>query len=60
LISTSANLSGDPSPTCFDEVHAAIKSGVDFIVNERLTEKMVKPSSIIKINNDGTFKIIRK
>jgi L-threonylcarbamoyladenylate synthase len=60
LISTSANLSGDPSPTCFDEVHTAIKSGVDFILDERIHEKMVKPSSILKINSDSSFKIIRK
>lgn len=60
LISTSANVSGDPSPTCFDDIHARIKSGVDFILDERTHEKMAKPSSIIKLNNDASFKIIRK
>ena len=60
LISTSANLSGDSSPTCFDDVSPVIKSGVDFILDERTKEKMTKPSTIIKINNDSSFKIIRK
>lgn len=60
LISTSANLSGEPSPTCFDDVSSEIKAGVDFILDERTKEKMTKPSTIIKINNDSSFKIIRK
>lgn len=60
LISTSANLSGEPSPTCFDDVSPLIKSGVGFILDERTKETMTKPSTIIKINNDSSFKIIRK
>lgn len=60
IISTSANFSGEPSPTCFDDVSPQIKSGVDFILDERTKEKMTTPSTIIKINNDSSFKIIRK
>jgi len=60
LVSTSANLSGEPHPTNFEEVSSAIKENVDGILEERLTEKMVKPSQIIKIDLDGTVKIIRK
>ena len=60
LISTSANLSGEPSPACFDDVSPQIKSGVDLILDERTKEIMTKPSTIIKINNDSSFKIIRK
>lgn len=60
LISTSANLSGQPSPTCFDDISPEIKAKVDYIFDERTKEKMTKPSTIIKINNDSSFKIIRK
>lgn len=60
LVSTSANLTGEPSPTCFDDVSEVIKSGVDAIVPLRQNEKMVKPSQIIKIGLNGEVKIIRK
>lgn len=60
IVSTSANLSGEPIPTKFDEIHPEIKSGVDVIVEERLNEVCTKPSQIIKIDLDGTVKVIRK
>jgi L-threonylcarbamoyladenylate synthase len=60
LISTSANTSGEPSPTCFDDIEDAIKRSVDYIVEEKVHEKCVKPSKIIKINNDHSIKILRK
>jgi L-threonylcarbamoyladenylate synthase len=59
IVSTSANLSGEKIPTCFDEIAPQLKNGVDAIVNERLTEKMTTPSQIIKIDIDGSVKIIR-
>lgn len=60
LVSTSANLSGESHPSCFDEISNEIKANVDGILEERLQEKMTKPSQIIKIDLDGTIKIIRK
>lgn len=60
LVSTSANLSGEPHPTNFSEIAQGIKEGVDGILEERLNEKMTTPSQIIKIDLDGTIKIIRK
>lgn len=60
LVSTSANLSGQPSPTCYDNVDSAIKKNVDFILKERLTEKMTTPSQIIKIGISGDVKVLRK
>ena len=60
LVSTSANLSGQPSPTCFDDIDKSIKEKVDFILKERLTEKMITPSQIIKIGISGDVKILRK
>jgi L-threonylcarbamoyladenylate synthase len=60
LVSTSANLSGDASPTCFADVHPEIKAAVDSIVELRLDEKNTQASQIIKINLDSSFEIIRK
>ena len=60
LVSTSANLSGQPSPTCFDTIDASIKKNVDFILKERLKEKMITPSQIIKIGVNGDVKVLRK
>lgn len=61
LVSTSANLSGEPSPANFDEISEAIKSSVDYVVNYRQHEvKKSAPSRIIKLEMDGTFQIIRK
>lgn len=60
LVSTSANLSGEVHPTCFADIPAIIKEKVDVIVEERLAEKQIAPSQIIKIGLDGSVKIIRK
>lgn len=59
LVSTSANLSGLPFPTCFDEVDTSIKENVSAIVEERLNEKCTAPSKIIKIGLDSSVKVIR-
>ena len=60
LISTSANTSGTPSPTRFDEIQSEIKNGVDSIVEEKVNEKMNTPSQIIKIGVGGDVKVIRE
>ncbi len=60
IVSTSANISGVPSPKNFKEISPAILEGVDYIVNLPLQNKNAKPSSIIKIGGDSTVKIIRK
>ncbi len=60
LVSTSANISNHPNPTCFSEIDESLKKDVDGTVFERLNETMNLPSQIIKIDLDGTVKIIRK
>ncbi|MDD2982330.1 MAG: L-threonylcarbamoyladenylate synthase [Crocinitomicaceae bacterium] len=60
LVSTSANISGEANPTCFDDVNQKLKEGVDAIVMERLTEKNTAVSQIIKIGVDYSVEIIRK
>jgi L-threonylcarbamoyladenylate synthase len=60
LLSTSANLSGEPSPTCFDDINNIIKKGVDFTIEMRQNERCTKPSSILKIGRDQSIQVIRK
>lgn len=61
IVSTSANISGEPSPGNFSEISEAIKSRVDYIVSYRQHEKSnPAPSSIIKLGATGLIKIIRE
>ena len=61
LVSTSANVSGEPSPANFSEVSEVIKEGVDYIVSYRQDDmSRPKPSSIIKLDKGGVIKIIRE
>lgn len=61
IVSTSANISGQPSPHNFSEISDEIKNAVDYIVEARRDEtKESVPSSIIKIEADGSIKIIRE
>lgn len=61
LVSTSANISGEPAPRNFGEISEEIKRGVDYIVNFRQEEMIqAKASSIIKLGRDGQVKIIRE
>ncbi len=60
IVSTSANISGQPTPALFAEISAAIKEGVDYVVEAKRTDTEKKqPSSIIKFEKNGTFAIIR-
>ena len=61
LVSTSANISGQPSPSSFDEISEEVKNGVDYIVGYR-REELIKcnPSGIIRLGADNSVQIIRK
>ncbi|MGZ4157565.1 MAG: L-threonylcarbamoyladenylate synthase, partial [Bacteroidia bacterium] len=61
IVSTSANISGEPSPNAFNDIKLDIMNQVDYIVNLRQKEtNNTKPSTIIKIAMNGEFKILRK
>lgn len=61
VVSTSANISGQPSPKNFSEISEEVKSAVDYIVGYRQEEMSnPKPSSIIKLDKGGVIKIIRE
>ncbi|KPK87644.1 MAG: translation factor Sua5 [Bacteroides sp. SM23_62_1] len=61
LVSTSANISGESSPSNYREISETIKSGVDYIVQWRQEETFKAiPSGIIKLGEKGEVEIIRK
>ena len=61
IVSTSANISGEPGAACFDEISDEIKESVDYIVRYRQDDlDRPKPSSIIKLGKGGVIDIIRK
>lgn len=60
LVSTSANISGAPTPTKFSEISDEIKNGVDYIVGLDHEVKRSKSSTVIKLTNDSKVTILRK
>ncbi|MEO9076646.1 MAG: L-threonylcarbamoyladenylate synthase [Gelidibacter sp.] len=60
IVSTSANVSGQPTPKSFEEIAPHILKGVDYVVNLHREKVCAKPSSIIKLSANGRFKVIRE
>ena len=61
VVSTSANFSGDPSPSNFSEINREIFRLVDYVVNYRRDElQKSRPSSIIRLEKNGVITIIRE
>jgi L-threonylcarbamoyladenylate synthase len=61
IVSTSANISGEKSPSSFSEISDDIKRRVDYVVALRQEEKKTAlPSTIIKLGIKGEIQIIRK
>lgn len=60
IVSTSANVSGAPSPAHFGEISQEILEGVDYVVKYRQGDRRpATASSIIKLEVDGQFKVLR-
>jgi L-threonylcarbamoyladenylate synthase len=60
IISTSANFSGDPSPISFSKISSGIKEAVDYVcTTDQAIFNSSKPSTIIRIQDDGQIQIIR-
>ena len=59
IVATSANFSDERNPNAFNEISVELIEKVDFIYNSEYQNSNRKPSQIIKINSDETFKIIR-
>ncbi|MDY0905584.1 L-threonylcarbamoyladenylate synthase [Pedobacter sp. CFBP9032] len=61
IVSTSANLSGQPSPKFFDDIDPEILDLVDLVVDfEQENRSIKKPSTIMKLSPGGQFEFIRK
>lgn len=61
IVSTSANISGQPSPRCFAEISPALTARVSYTARDRRDAPAGdgRSSTVIKLGNDSTFKIIR-
>jgi L-threonylcarbamoyladenylate synthase len=61
IVSTSANISGQPAPKYFDDIDERIKEAVDYVVDfEQDNREVRKPSTIIKLGPSGQFEFIRR
>ena len=60
LVSTSANITGQPTPATFSEISKEIVDGVDLVIDPQFDEHPThKASSILMVGIDGEIKIIR-
>ncbi|HZH65266.1 MAG TPA: L-threonylcarbamoyladenylate synthase [Flavisolibacter sp.] len=60
VVSTSANISGEPSPMFYDEISSVIKDSVTHIVQWRQADKRPsQPSQIVRWKADGSYHIVR-
>lgn len=61
IVSTSVNISGDPSPSIFSEIDSEMIKMADYVVKWRQNDKKkAKPSGIIKLGVNGEVKVIRE
>ena len=61
IVSTSANISGEPAAAVLSEISEEILNAVDYVVDYRREETgHPKPSSIIRLGAGGVVKIIRE
>ena len=60
LVSTSANISGEPAPAFFSAIDERVKKGVDYVVEHRQEDVTPRaPSAIVRWNRDATVMVIR-
>ncbi len=60
IVSTSTNITNQPTPRNFFEISDAILKGVDYVVDLQKDKDNCVSSTIIKLGNDGTVKVIRE
>ena len=60
IVSTSANITGTPSPMHYSEISKDIVESVDYAVNRNMETSIdTKASTIVKFKEDGEFEILR-
>ena len=60
IVSSSANISGKPTPKRFSEIESSILESVDYIVDLKKERVSRSPSMIVKITNEGVLEFLRK
>ena len=60
LVSTSANISGQPTPKRFDDIDAEIIDSLDYVCNTGRIPKDGHPSRILKITDKEEITIVRE
>lgn len=59
IVSTSANISGEKSPSTYDKISSRVLDKADYVVKSFRNKPAAKPSNIIKLSEGGQIKIIR-
>lgn len=60
IVSTSANLSGAPTPSTFAQVDERIVTGADYAVSYRRDDPTIHPPSrLIRMDDDGNIEVLR-
>lgn len=60
IVSTSANLSGDPAPKKFSEILNHIRTSVDYVVNYRQDDETeAESSALVRFGNNGEVVYLR-
>ena len=60
VVSSSANVSGDPSPMCFAEISKEILDAADYVAMYRRDDKGgIKASTVIRLGAGGLIKLLR-
>lgn len=60
FVSTSANITGEATPLLFSKISPEITEAVDYIVDlHRNRINQLKPSTIIRLNEAGSYEIVR-
>jgi len=60
IVSTSANISGEPFPKKFSEINDEIKESVDYILTEKNEDTVNKPSSLYRINEKQELEYVNR
>lgn len=60
IVSTSANISGNPAAATYPQIDPALLRAADYVVNYRRDDLAhAKPSSVIKLTDSGVITILR-
>lgn len=63
IVSTSANISGEPAPLCYSQIGPEILAAADYVCTSRRDEPCTagrKASTVMRLHEDASFQILRK